>query len=76
VRVNIIEVKVLLTLACLEDKRDTLPPWVVDPDGGGSKSGTDGVRRDGTVLEISGLAVRRNILAEKGVATLNGWDSP
>ena len=66
-----IEVKVL-TFASLEDKRDTFPSWVVDPDGSGSKGGTDRVRRDGTVLEISRLAVRSNVLAEKGIATLNG----
>jgi hypothetical protein len=64
------------TFASLEDEWDTLPSWIVDPDGGSSERGTNGVGGNGIVLEISRFAVCRNVLAEKSIGTLNGWDGP
>jgi len=64
------------TFASPEDEWYTFPSRIVNPDGSGSEGGTDRVGWDGAVLEISRLAVRRNVLAKKSIATLDGWDSP
>ena len=62
------------TFASLENERDTFPPGVVNPERGGSVRGADGVWRDSIVIEVPGLAVRRDVLAKERVVPLDGWD--
>ena len=64
------------TLAGLEDEGHALPSRVVDPQGAGGERGADRVVRDRVVIEVAGLAVRGNILAEEGVFAGDGRDAP
>ena len=63
-----------LTLASLENERYTFPPGVVNPEGGSSIRGADGIRWNSVIVEVARLAVSRNILAKERVVPLNGWD--
>ena len=62
--------------AGLEDEGHALPSRVVDPERAGGEGGADRVVRDGVVIEVAGLAVCGNILAEEGVFAGDGRDAP
>ena len=64
----------LLTFAGLEDERHALPPGVVDPKRRRGERRADRVVRDGIVVEVPRLAVRRDVLAQKRIIALNGRD--
>lgn len=61
----------ILTLPSLENERNTLPSWVVNPQCGSGVRGTVRVGWDRFVVEITGLAIRRNILTKQRIASLN-----
>ena len=66
----------LPTFTGLENEGNTLPSGVVDPEGGSSKSRANGVGRNGIILEVSRFTIGCDILAEKGVFSLDGRDGP
>lgn len=65
----------ILTLPSLENERNTLPSWVVNPQCGSGVRGTVRVGWDRFVVEITGLAIRRNILTKQRIASLNWGNS-
>lgn len=62
------------TFSCLQDERDALPAWVVDPQCERSKSRAHGVLWHRLVFEIARLAVGSYILAEEHIISRNRWD--
>ena len=62
------------TFAGLENEWDAFPPGVVNPERGGGKSGADRVRRDGVVVEVTWLAIGRDILAKERIVPLDWGD--
>lgn len=47
----------------------------MDPQGGSGKGGANRLGRDGAIIEVSWLAVGRNVLAKERVASFDWWDA-
>ena len=63
-----------LTLSGLQNEGNTLPAWVVDPQGRGGEGRADRITRDGIIVQVSGFTVRRNVLSQQGILPLNWGD--
>lgn len=66
------ETERILTLAGLEDERDSFPSRVVNPKRGSGVGWAVGVTRNRVIVKITRLAIRANVLAKQGVRTFNG----
>jgi hypothetical protein len=60
-----------LTFSGLQDERDTFPSGVVDPESCGSECWANRVTRDSVIVEVTWLAVGRDILTEQSIVPLN-----
>ena len=63
------------TFASLENEGNTFPPRIVNPERGSSVGWANRVWWDSVIVQVTGLAVGRNILAKESIAPLDGWDS-
>jgi len=63
------------TFTSFEDEGYTFPARIVDPKCGSSKGWANRVRRDSVIVEVARLSIRRNILAQQAVISLNRRNS-
>lgn len=62
------------TFACFQDEGNAFPSRVIDPESESRKRRANGAFRNSIVIQITWLAVGRNVLAEENVLPLDGWD--
>lgn len=62
------------TFSCFQDEGDAFPPRIVDPKSEGRKRRANGAFRNRVVIQITWLAISRDVLAEENVLPFDGWD--
>ena len=65
----------LLTLSGLQNKRNALPAWVVDPQCRSGKRRANRITGNGLIVQVSWLPVRSHVLSQQGILPLNWGDS-
>ena len=62
------------TLSGLQNKGNSLPSWVVDPQRRCGKSRANRITWDGLIVQVSGLAICCDVLSQQGIVSLNRGD--